>query len=214
MPGKRGYLLAYNVVQLCLWTAVLVRCLVSTSSVGLEHVYEAVAAIALTAQTLAWAEVVHAMLGFGGTVPTAVVQCLGRFVVLMLVVDRIDDIQGHIVTLFLLMAWSVGDIVRYAFYIAIITHRVPKVLLWMRYSLFLVLYPLGIVAEWLIYYRTLPFVDKHRLYAIALPNKFNFAFDFGVWNRIVLVLYLYFGPFMFSHMLSQRRKKLHSDVQQ
>lgn len=112
----------------------------------------------------------------------------------------------------LVMAWSVGDIVRYALYIATISQRVPKLLLWMRYSLFMVLYPLGIVAEWLMYYRTLPFVEEHRLYAISVPNKYNFAFDFGIWNRIVLVLYLYFGPFMFWHMLHQRRKRLHSGV--
>lgn len=70
------------------------------------------------------------------------------------------------------------------------------------------LYPVGIASEWFIYYNTLPYIDEHGLYAVTMPNTWNFAFDFGVWNRIVLCFYAYFGPFMFLQMLKQRRVKL------
>lgn len=44
---------------------------------------------------------------------------------------------------------------------------------------------------------------------IAMPNRWNFAFDYGVWNRGVLVVYAYFGPSMFKYMVKQRRRKVH-----
>lgn len=84
----------------------------------------------------------------------------------------------------------------------------------MKHSIFIVLYQplchyaMGIVAEWLIHYQTLPFDDEHRLHSIALPNKYNLAFDFGKWNRIVLVVYMYFEPLVLAHMLQQWRNKL------
>ncbi|CAN8071795.1 unnamed protein product [Agarophyton chilense] len=209
MPWKTSYLMAYNVVQLSLWAVTAIQLIISSKTAsGYLEVYESAATFAITAQTLAWAEVIHAGLGLGGTVSTAFVQCLGRYVVLIFVIDAITQIQDRLVTMILLVSWVLADLVRYAFYIATIIRRVPPALLWMRYSLFLVLYPAGIVAEWMIYYWTLPYVESHKLYNVSLPNEFNFSFDFGIWNRIVLILYMYFGPFMFFHMLHQRKKKL------
>lgn len=210
MAKKDVYLLLYNFAQLVLWSSALTRLLSSTLATrSMQTAYHAVRPFVNSAQMLAWLEVIHAALGLGGAVPTAFIQCMGRYVVLMFVVDRISDIQNHVVTLLLLFSWSLADIARYSYYIAnIVAAHVPYPILWLRYSFFVVLYPIGIVAEWLIYYLTLQHVDETRIYSIAMPNKYNFAFDFGTWNRIILLLYFYFGPFMYLHMLRQRRKKI------
>lgn len=34
------------------------------------------------------------------------------------------------------------------------------------------------------------------------------AFDFGIWNRVVLAVYAYVGPYMIRHMIRRRQRKL------
>lgn len=175
----------------------------------LQELYQVYIPNVHRAQSLAWLEVLHASIGLaGGSVATAFVQCLGRYVVLVYVIEPIVFLHSTWVATVMLFAWAMADVVRYLFYIQSALGQPWHIILWLRYSLFLVLYPVGIVCEWLIYYFTLDYVDANSMYAIRLPNAWNFAFDFGVWNRIVLLMYLYFGTFMFMHMLQQRKKKL------
>lgn len=218
---RKAYLTVYNTVQLILWSIVLFQLLRVSISTAYQIIYQSIpfslpqfasAAYKRTspyadiAQTLAWAEVIHACLGIaGGGVSTAFIQSLGRYVVLIYVIKPIPIAHRLVVTPLLLFSWACGDIIRYAFYL---WTPPPRFLLWLRYSMFLVLYPVGISSEWFIYLYTLGEVDRRNLYAITMPNNFNFAFDFGVWNRVVLGLYFVFGPYMCTHMLHQRRRKL------
>lgn len=217
MRWLKLYLGCYNTVQLVLWAQVALRIL-SNTAVSLLRDDEKVTALtsfsacipyAARAQTLAWVEVVHAALGLaGGGVAAVFIQCLARYVVLVDVVVPIEVMHSAWTTVIMIFVWSLGDVVRYAFYLRAMASKRPGVLLWLRYSLFLVLYPVGIVSEWLVYLFTLSYVDETDMYAVKMPNAWNFSFNFGVWNRIVLTVYFYFGPFMFLHMLKQRRKKL------
>lgn len=219
MNFRTRYLLAYNAVQLCLWSAALLRAIpvlimaaaagVSDGGTLLHRVYEAQRPCVHVAQTLAWAEVIHAALRLaGGGVPTAFIQCLGRYVVLVFVVERIGLTHASPITLALFTSWALADVIRYAFYLAALLRYESSVLRWLRYSIFLVLQPVGIAAEWFTYWHTLDVIDRSNLYSVRLPNVWNFAFDFGMWNRCVLIAYFYFGPFMFLHMVRQRRLKL------
>lgn len=208
MTPKSVYLVLYNSIQVSLWSAVLVY-LIAAFKNDFPFLHNATALeYATRAQTFAWLEVIHAAVGFGGGISTAFVQCLGRFVVLAFVINAVPPIQHTILTSLLLLSWSVADVIRYSFYISSFVGGPGKVVLWLRYSMFLILYPLGITSEWLVYYHTLDFIDSTSLYRIELPNSWNFAFDFGTWNRFVLTLYFYFGPYMFLHMVRQRKRKL------
>ncbi|CDF37580.1 unnamed protein product [Chondrus crispus] len=217
MDLSKLYLNVYNTSQGFLWMRVLVsilwflllRLFRPNNSWTLQEVYYIYIPYAHRGQSLAWLEVMHAAFGLaGGGVATAFVQCLGRYVVLVYVVEPIAFMHSAWVTTIMLFAWALADVVRYLFYIQSYLSRPWQTVLWLRYSLFLILYPIGIVCEWLIYYFTLEYVDSQELFAVRLPNAWNFAFDFGIWNRIVLLMYLYFGVFMFTHMVQQRKKKL------
>lgn len=70
---------------------------------------------------------------------------------------------------------------------------------------------MGIGCEWLLYYVSLEEVDALQIGRVTMPNKWNFAFDYGVWNRGVLVVYAYFGPSMFRYMVKQRRRKVRTE---
>lgn len=213
----RAYLLTYNLIQLSIWATALINLFVTAlSSTSKEardllpaSMYASAVSYVHTGQTIAWLEVFHTAKGIaGGSVSTSLLQSLGRYVVLVFVVEQISFIQTEVVIIVLLASWAIADVIRYTFYLATLLHIELPLLRWTRYTAFIVLQPIGIVSEWWIYWRTLSYIDGVKLYAIRLPNKFNFAFDFGVWNRFVLLSYLYFGPILIRHMFRQRRAKL------
>ena len=51
-----------------------------------------------------------------------------------------------------------------------------NVFLW--YTLFIVLYPIGVTGELLCIYRALPIVWETDLFSLHLPNKWNFSFEY------------------------------------
>jgi Protein tyrosine phosphatase-like protein, PTPLA len=70
-------------------------------------------------------------------------------------------------------------VVRYPWYAASLAGGAPGWLTWARYSAFLVLYPIGVVSEMWLLYSGLPAVRQQRLHSMALPNRWNFAFNYS-----------------------------------
>lgn len=217
MTALTVYLLIYNGAQLLVWSIAFARIIAGLATllpifsdrVTSEQLFHHVYPYVLAGQSLAWMEVVHAASGIaGGSILTTVLQALGRYVILKWVIGTIPVAHSWITTIVLFAVWSLADIVRYLFYIFSLLKISSSSLRWCRYSLFIFLQPVGICAEWLIYLWTLHYIDDVQLFRVKLPNVWNFAFDFGVWNRIVLVIYFYFGPLLVKYMLKQRRSKL------
>ena len=206
---KRTYLICYNLLQTTLWTLCFLQVFGALLRTRLGYrAFRSAEPFARAGQALAWMEVIHAGTGLaGGGVSAAFIQSLGRSVVLFAILGKIWE-SADMTAAILVLVWSLADVFRYVFYIASLFNNCPYWLVWLRYSLFLILYPIGIVSEWLIYLHTLRYFDDTRLYSINLPNPWNFAFDFGVYARIMLVSYLYMGPYMYRYMLGQRRRKL------
>ena len=88
--------------------------------------------------------------------------------------------------------------------------HVPYPLLWARYSLFIVLYPLGVASELSMAYLALPIIRKERPWSFAMPNSVNFAFKYYYFCFIALACYVPGLPDLYRHMLKQRRKVLGS----
>jgi len=56
----------------------------------------------------------------------------------------------------MLLAWSTTEVIRYSFYAFTLLGHVPYQLLWLRYTTFYLLYPIGAASEALGAYATLP----------------------------------------------------------
>ena len=74
---------------------------------------------------------------------------------------RATDVCGHQVRsnplyTSMVLAWSTTEIVRYSFYAFNLLGKNPYALLWLRYTAFYVLYPLGAGSEAFLIYATLP----------------------------------------------------------
>lgn len=75
----------------------------------------------------------------------------------------------------MLLAWSATEVVRYSFYGFTLLEKIPSWLLWLRYTTFYLLYPIGATSEAAGIYSTLP---------ISLPWKtydYFRAFLFVIW---------------------------------
>lgn len=93
------------------------------------------------------------------------------------------------------VTWGITEVVRALHYLAGLFNREWKVVNWLRYSLFTVLYPIGVTGEFLIIYGFWKWRGgSFDLVAAVLA--------------IIALSYLIFFPKLFGHMIAQRRKKL------
>eukprot|EP00063_Salmo_salar_P057244 XP_014032079.1 PREDICTED: very-long-chain (3R)-3-hydroxyacyl-CoA dehydratase-like [Salmo salar] len=85
-----------------------------------------------------------------------------------------------------------------------------KLLTWLRYSIWMPLYPLGVLAEAIAVIQSLPVFDETRLYSIPLPTVLGSSFSFSFTLKIYLVL-MFLGLFInFRHLFRQRRRRMRS----
>lgn len=59
-----------------------------------------------------------------------------------------------------------------------------------RYTLFIILYPVGVTGELLCLYAALPTVAKTRMYSVSMPNALNATFDLHSTLIVFALLYL------------------------
>eukprot|EP00871_Galdieria_phlegrea_P003823 jgi/Galph1/4441/GphlegSOOS_G3115.1 len=210
MPLRQSYLFLYNFVSALGWTYIISRvCKLAVIGYGVENTYSVIAQPIVLWQSLQALEIVHASLGIvRSSVLTTFIQIASRLVVLLAVIYRVPEVQRSIFFTTLTVAWSLAEVARYLYYAMAITSSPSKLLTWIRYSAFLILYPLGAGSEMLIIYNAMPFIKERRIWSISLPNKLNFAFDFYSLCWFLLFLYLPGLPYMYLHMMRQRRKYL------
>lgn len=200
------YLLSYNICMTAGWTIVLFRLL--QAAYLRDNVYNAVHWPLKVFQTGAILEIIHSATGLirAPTAPTAL-QVASRVTLVWGVADPVNLVRSKISFFTMVLAWSLTEIPRYFYFsVSALTSNVPYWVVFTRYSTFIPLYPLGASSEWFTMFAALPFIRKARLFSISLPNRFNFAFDYFTACVAILVLYIPGLPFMYSHMLRQRRK--------
>ncbi|XP_010076276.1 PREDICTED: very-long-chain (3R)-3-hydroxyacyl-CoA dehydratase 2 [Pterocles gutturalis] len=160
-------------------------------------------------QTGALLEILHCAFGI---VPSSVVltafQVMSRVFLTWAVTHSVKEVQSEDSVLLFVVAWTITEIIRYSFYTFSLLNHLPYLIKWARYTLFIVLYPMGVSGELLTIYAALPFVRQSGLYSISLPNKYNFSFDYYTFLILVMISYIPIFPQLYFHMLHQRRKVL------
>lgn len=207
------YLIAYNGIQTLGWSYLLLQSVAYFLNRGtLDNYWNEIKYTVLIFQTAALLEVVHAAIKF---VPSSVV------VVFMQVYSRVFLVLGILLATdsatvspglpLCILAWSITEIIRYAYYTINLLNVVPQTLLFFRYSTFLALYPLGITGELLCMYHSLDEIHEKQLFTVSMPNKWNFIFNYYYILVLYMFLYIPIFPYLFGHMLKQRRKMLGGD---
>ncbi|XP_075264035.1 very-long-chain (3R)-3-hydroxyacyl-CoA dehydratase hpo-8-like [Convolutriloba macropyga] len=209
MSLSTSYLVFYNFVQFLGWSYILGLCGLSVfTNDGFKEMYTYEVEFALKIfQTLAFLEVVHALLGL---VKSNAVQTLGqvfsRNYIVWLIVEQVPSAKSSPGIPLLLFAWSITEVVRYSFYALQVMGKGVYLITWLRYTMFIVLYPMGVLGEMWTVYSAQPLIRQNQILSLSMPNRANFAFSFyqATWmQQFLWPLGLYQ---LYTYMLRQRSK--------
>ncbi|KAL2854344.1 tyrosine phosphatase-like protein [Aspergillus pseudoustus] len=193
MSASKVYLLLYNSVSALLWLRILLTIVASYSD---PEIYTIVETWTRWTQTLAVIEILHATTGITrAPVFTTFTQIFARSVQVWAINYGFSDVTASSPAYTsMLAAWSTADVVRYLYFAVLLAGvPVPQALKWLRYSLFLVLYPIGIGSEWWLMYRATTVTTNPFIAGL-------FTFFLGLYAPGSVMMYRY--------MVKQRRKTL------
>lgn len=203
-----AYLTCYNAAQSFGWAIVLVRLIhhvVETES--LMGGFSAAGNVVCYLQLAAFLEVVHSVLGLVRTGTLyAFMQWLGRSHILFAIIAKIPEVQEQSAVTITFLAWSSVEVIRYPQYALGLLGLCPQWLTWLRYTAFIVLYPIGaLYGEMLAMYLSLDFIKKRNLYSRSFQWLTIDYHSFVVW---VMIVYPFLWLLLYLHMFRQRRSKL------
>nr|CCC94116.1 putative protein tyrosine phosphatase [Trypanosoma congolense IL3000] len=209
---SKAYLLAYNGTLLAGWATILAKIAQHFSNGGaVTEVYPVIARLLVIFQSAAVMEVLHALLGLvRSPVGTTLLQLLSRLLVLYgtLEIGPTAARKSAFATQ-MVVAWCLAETIRYAYYVSTLSGLRSKMITWLRYSAFTVLYPMGITGEIACFICALPYIKENKSWSVELPNRFNFAFSWYYTALLMLGLAYPAGSYiMYTYMLQQRKKAL------
>ena len=220
------YLTTYNTLQTILWTYIIYLSCASylnNNNNGQQQqqttFWKVVSPYVLLAVGLSWMESMHAMLGLvKGTPASSAIQSFGRSHALLIPYAFTLAQENYISLLLLYIVWGLSEIIRYPWYTLTSLNMCPYYLTWLRYSAFIVLYPIGIISELSGYWAAWPQINTFTGYDIQLSSiigeTYNHHYDltlfrFRYWVIFgIIILYPLAGPYLYMYMLKQRNKKL------
>ena len=186
---KKIYLLSYNLISFFLWSYVFVHVFISPFSF-----LQNISVVLKVVQTLAILDICHTYLGLSTSFKLPVMmQTLTRLIFTWFILGKYGVTTLGWIPLMVVGSWSIIEIVRYLYYFFKVKfeeeNQVPSIILWLRYRLFFILYPLGFAGEVACLYKTKLVV--------------------GEWTLIFIPYFLGL-LFMMRHMFNLGKKKLKS----
>ncbi|KAF7315381.1 FCP1-like proteiny domain-containing protein [Mycena indigotica] len=153
-------------------------------------------------QTFALLEVAHVLLGWvRSPLQTTAMQVASRLWIVWGIVQQFGVARANPLYTSCVLAWSITEVVRYSFYASNLLGQEPPVLLYLRYTLFYVLYPIGAGSEAFLSYATLPIPS-------GVPSVQSFL-GWSVGEYVRLALFITWWPALYqlyTYMIKQRRK--------
>jgi len=154
-------------------------------------------------------EIVHAMLRIvSSNWVTSAIQIFSRCYITFAICTMCPEVCAKWPFVMMVLSWSLTEVIRYTYFITESIRMTPPWLTVVRYSTFFVLYPTGASGEWLCAFLALPALKARNLLSLELPNALNFGFSLYALTIVVLIIYLPGLPYMYTHMMAQRKKHL------
>jgi len=208
MNASTGYLVLYNFFMTLGWSFTFIvsfaHFVVDESYIGM---YDACKVPLYIFQTGAVLEIVHAAVGMVRSNPViTALQVYSRVFLVWGICHSFPQIQNTVAVPMFLFAWSVTEIIRYSYYTYGLLGASPAVLVWCRYTLFIILYPIGVTGELLTIYWALPAMRESGRYSLPMPNSLNFGFDYASFCILTMISYIPVFPQLYLHMFAQRKK--------
>lgn len=202
MQYKHAYLLLYNVTLLCGWlTYFIVFAVQSLTTRSIEHTFDKCVTLLQVVQYVPVVEVVHSVLKIiNAPVVTTFIQVFSR-VMVVAVLSAFKHSAVSIGYVMISVAWSIAETVRYVYYVVNVVDKGKMWywLVWCRYSLFIVLYPVGVSGELITLWRSMEELKKvNVMNGVRLSDCV----------MVVIVGYVPGLVMLYLHLLKQRGKVL------
>ncbi|KAF6217184.1 hypothetical protein GE061_001538 [Apolygus lucorum] len=212
---KSVYLVFYNLMQFVLFMYIMFVMGIRFMKEGNDYMkgaYQAVGPVLKFAQILQWLEVMYPIFGYTpGGVLSPLMQVGGRSLVLFAMIEAEPRMQTKPVVSYLILVWSAIEVVRYPYYISQTYKKDIPLLTWLRYTIWIPLYPLGALCEGIIILRNIPYFEETQKFVVSMPNEWNTTFHTPTIMRIYLLVLFIPGVWsLMSHMYRARNKKLGS----
>lgn len=164
--------------------------------------YGIVGPVVAIVQTAAALEIVHTLSGLvKSPLLTAVIQVYSRLFLVWAISMKHEQSRHNALYSTMILAWSTTEVIRYAFYtLSLARGKVPGFLVYLRYTTFYILYPIGASSEALLILSSLP---------TANPLQGLRDGSWNTWDYFRGVMFIVWWPgllVMMSHMMRQRRK--------
>lgn len=211
---KNVLLLMYNFVQFLGFSWIFFNMTVRLFIFGQDSFYDTfhtISDVMFLCQILAAVEVLNAAFGVvkTGVVPV-LIQVVGRNFILFIILGSLEEMHNKPIVFFVFYTWSAIEIFRYPFYMLGCIDVEWKLLTWLRYTVWIPLYPLGVLAEAVAVIQSIPIFYEKRLFAIPLPKFIGSSLSFAYVLYCYLVL-MVVGLFInFRHLYKQRRRRFGS----
>ncbi|KAF5925343.1 hypothetical protein HPG69_001787 [Diceros bicornis minor] len=132
---------------------------------------------------------------------------LGRNFILFFVLGTMEEMQNKAVVFFVFYMWSTIEIFRYPFYMLSCIDMDWKVLTWLRYTVWIPVYPLGCLAEAVSVIQSIPVFNETGRFSFTLPYPVKIKVRFSFFLQIYLIM-LFLGLYInFRHLYKQRRRR-------
>uniref|UniRef100_A0A3Q3VRB7 Very-long-chain (3R)-3-hydroxyacyl-CoA dehydratase n=1 Tax=Mola mola TaxID=94237 RepID=A0A3Q3VRB7_MOLML len=208
---KTGFLFVYNLVQFLGFSWIFVNMTVRLFMFGKGSLYDTfhtISDVMFFCQILAAAEVFNAAFGIvrTGVIPT-LIQVVGRNFILFIIFGSVEEMHSQPVVFFVFYLWSAIEIFRYPFYMLGCFNTEWKILTWLRYTVWIPLYPLGVIAEAVAVIQSIPIFDDTKLFSIPLPKAVGTSVSFSYFLHAYLIL-MFLGLFInFRYLYKQRKRR-------
>lgn len=192
------YFLLYNTVSAVLWLVIFILTVYDLATGSYVNPSAAPHWFLVSTQTAnAVLEITHSVVGLvRSPLPSLLLQFFARLLITIGVSYTAPQSPGNVSWAYsgLSLAWSITEVVRYAFFASKQVKPPPYWLLWLRYLTFIVMYPLGLLCEPVVVYQTLGCVSGLHFYFLSLG----------------MLLYVPGFLVLYRHMWRQRRRNLRS----
>jgi len=225
-PISSIYLIFYNAMQFFGWTYIA-YCLIPhlvylyETQTPSPNLYQDIAQPLRYFQVGAYFEVGHSILGLVKSCPfTTMMQVTSRVLIVYGVCDNSKIVQELLPLTVMIIAWNFTEIIRYAYYLS---NNIPELksslLKWLRYSAFIIMYPIGVSCEYYCIWKSMPEIAEKINWFWSLdlvssnkagvqdPENLN-HFKITIARSCVLAVYIYGFHKLYRHMWEQRRKAL------
>ncbi|XP_037228636.1 very-long-chain (3R)-3-hydroxyacyl-CoA dehydratase 4 isoform X3 [Falco biarmicus] len=196
------YLFVYDLMQFCGHSWIFTNMIIRFMTFGKGLVMR-------LCQLLSILEILHILTGIDKSrLFPRFLQITERIIVLFVVINSQEEVQGKYIVCVLFFLWNILDVVRYTYDMLARMGIYYLPLTWLNFSLCIPLYPLSVLAKAFAICVSLPYFESFGTYSIKLPFPFTFSIYFPYVLKMYLLVLFVGMCFIIQNLFSERKVHL------